>query len=232
MIEVQIGKKTVTIQEELTVQQYQAIQVNRIFLENNNVSKLLSIYLGVDESELKNAKKKDIEFIEGYIFSRLTKDTTSEITFTFEYEGVVYGFENDWKKLAWGAWQDMEFLCAEDTTKNIHRLLAILYRPVIEEKGKKYKLQPYDSDTVEDRAELFKKLPIKIWFGCAQVFFYIGNEYISNIKNTLDFQMKTYKLMEKGAKIIPKWLHKKLQLDSILQRQLNSVETILQKLSK
>jgi hypothetical protein len=232
MIEVQLGKKTVTINSTLTVEQYQAIQLNKLFLDNKNSTKLLALYLGIEEKELKNAKKEQVQFIEGIVFKKLTENVTGEIVFTFDYEGITYGFENDWKKLAWGAWQDIEFLCADDITKNINKLLAVLYRPVTEMKDTKYKIEPYNSDTVEERAELFKKIPIKIWFGCAQVFFYIGNAYISNIKNTLESQMKMYRLMEKGTKIIPKWLHKKLQLDSILQRQLNSAETILQNLSK
>jgi hypothetical protein len=232
MIEVQLGKKTIAINSTLSVEQYQAIQLNKLFLDNKNSTKLLALYLGVDEKELKNAKKEQVQFIEGIVFKKLTENVTGEIVFTFDYEGVTYGFENDWKKLAWGAWQDIEFLCSDDITKNIHKLLAVLYRPVTEMKGVKYKIEPYNSDTVEDRAELFKKVPVKIWFGCAQVFFYIGSAYTNNIKNTLEWQMKMYRLMEKGAKILPKWLPKRLQPDSILQRQLNSVETTLRNLSK
>lgn len=229
-LEIQLGKKTITINSTLTVEQYQAIQLNRLFLDNKNSSKLLALYLGVDEKEIRNAKKEQVEFIEKIVFQKLTENINKEIIYTFDMDGITYGFENDWKKLAWGAWQDLEFLCADDTTKNIHKLLAVLYRPVIDMKGVKYKIQPYDSETIEERAELFKKVPIRIWFGAAQVFFYIGNEYISNIKNTLESQMKMYRLMEKGTKAFPKWLRRKLQLDSILQRHLNSVTTTLQKL--
>ena len=139
---------------------------------------------------------------------------------------MTYGFENDWKKLAWGAWQDLEFLSSEDITANIHKILAVLYRPVTEMKDTKYKIEPYDSNTTEERAENFKKIPVKIWFGSAQVFFFISSTYISNIKNTMESQMKFHRLMEKGVKIFPKWLRKRLRLDSILARHLNSVKTI------
>lgn len=229
MIEVQLGKKSIPLKETLTVKQYQEIQVQQLFNKKATPSKLLSIYLEVDEKEIKNASKEQIAIIEKFVFNRLTKNVDNQIVFTFEQDGIIYGFENDWKKLAWGAWQDIEFLTTDDTTKNIHRILSILYRPVIEEKGTKYKIEPYDSETIEDRAERFKELPITIWFGCAQLFFYIGSEYTTSIKNTLEQKMKIYKMMQTGKKIVPKWLQKKLSLDSILQQHLSSLETILPK---
>jgi len=125
MIEVKLGKKTIPINTTLTVEQYQKIQLNKLFLDNKNSSKLLALYLNVDEKEIKNAKKEQVEFIEGIVFKRLTENITNEIVFTFEYEGITYGFENDWKKLAWGAWQDLEFLCSDDVTKNINKILAV-----------------------------------------------------------------------------------------------------------
>jgi len=225
-IEVKLGKKFYTVEPTMTVEQYQRIQVNKLFLDNPNPAKLLSVYLDIPESEIKNANKEQVAFVEQVIFQRLTENVTKDMIFTFDYEGKTYGFENNWKKLAWGAWQDLEFLSAENITDNIHKLLAVLYRPVTEMKGTKYKIEPYDADTIDERAESFKKIPIKIWFGSSQLFFFISRTYIDNIKNTMEWQMKTYRLMEKGKNLFPKWLQKKLRLDSILQRHLNSVKTI------
>jgi len=229
MITVTIGKKDYIIESEMTVEQYQRIQVQRVFLEQISASKLLSVYLDIPETELKNANRKEVEFVEAFVFKRLTDDTTKDMIFTFDMGGVIYGFENDWGKLAWGAWKDLEFLSSEDITANIHKLLSVLYRPVTEMKGTKYKIEPYNADTVEERAELFKKVPIKIWFGSAQLFFFIAKTYIEDIKNTLGYQMKYYKMMETGTRIFPKWLRKKLRLDSILEKHLNSVKKISQK---
>ena len=231
MITVKIGKKEYKIEESMTVEQYQRIQVQKIFLENVSPSKLLSVYLDIPEAELKNAKKSDIEFVEAFVFKKLTDGVTKDMIFTFEAEGITYGFENDWGKLAWGAWKDLEFLSSQDITENIHKILAVLYRPVNSMKGTKYTILPYDANTIEERAEFFKRIPVKIWFGSAQLFFFISRKYIEDIKNTLEWQMKTYKLMERGTKVFPKWLRKKLRLDSTLERHLNSVKTISQKLS-
>ena len=229
MITITLGKKEYDVPTEMSVEQYQKIQTQRLFLDNSDPSKLLAAYLDIDVKEIKNANKQQVKFLEAFVFERLTKNVSKDVIFTFDYEGVTYGFENDWKKLAWGAWQDLEFLSSENVTDNIHKILAVLYRPVTKSNGTKYKTEAYDANTIDDRAELFKKVPIKIWFGAAQLFFFISKTYIDNIKNTMESQMKMYRLMEKGKKILPKWLQKKLPLDSILQRQLNLQTTTLQK---
>ena len=231
MITVTIGKKEYQIEDEMTVEQYQRIQVQKVFLENINPSKLLSVYLNIPENELKNAKKKDIEFVEAFIFKKLTDGVTRDMVFTFDMEGVTYGFENDWGKLAWGAWKDLEFLSSQDITENIHKILAVLYRPVKGMKGTKYKIEEYNADTIEERAEQFKRIPVKIWFGSAQLFFFISKIYIENTKNTLESQMKIYQLMERGTKIFPKWVREKLRLGSILEKHWNSVKKTLPNLS-
>ena len=76
--------------------------------------------------------------------------------------------ENDWSKLAWGAWVDFQVWSSSNIQENIHLLMAVLYRPVIS-KGKKgkYVIEKYKSEEIEDRelvasisqdlAEKFKK---------------------------------------------------------------------------
>ena len=228
MIELQVGKKTYHLDEEMTVEQYQRLQVQKV-LENPDPVKLLAGYLNIHPNELKNASRDQVKFVEQFVFNRLTQDINKDMIFTFDYRGVTYGFENNWAKLAWGAWQDLEFLSSENINGNINKILAVLYRPVTWSEGTKYKIEPYDANTIEERAELFKAIPVKIWFGAAQVFFYISSRYIANIKSTMDSKMKVYQLMKMGVKIFPKYLRKRLSLDSILERQLSSLTTILQK---
>lgn len=228
MIHIKIGKNEYKLEDSMTVEQYQRIHLNRIFLEEPDPVKLLAVYLNIPPNELKNAQKSQVEFAEAFIFKRLTEGVTKEIVFTFEVEGKTYGFENDWSKLAWGAWKDLEFLSSQDIIENIHKILAVLYRPVTQEKGTKYKIEPYDANTIEERAELFKTIPVKIWFGAAQFFFSISQTYINDIKNTLEHQTKMTKYLKNGMRIFPKWVRRKLRLDSILLRHLNSVKTISQ----
>lgn len=228
MIEIKLDNKTIELQEYMTVDQYQRLQTAKVFEDKIDSKKLLSIYLNVKEEELKDAPLKEVEFIEKIVFNRLTADINEEIIMTFDINGTTYGFENNWKQITWGFWTDLEFFTAENITENIHRIMAILYRPVKSMKGVKYELEPYKSTSVEERAELFKQAPIKAWFGAARVFFYISARYTHNIKNTLEWGNKMKKWIMTGYKTLPQFLQKKLSLDTILDVRLNLPKKMLQ----
>jgi len=88
--------------------------------------------------------------------------------------------------------------------------MSVLYRPVTKWKGKKYEIEPYDSETIEERAELFLQLPISYWFETSDFFLGVANLYITNIKASLEQKKKMKRLMMKGLMIMPKWVQKKL----------------------
>jgi hypothetical protein len=134
----------------------------------------------------------------------------------FTHNGVEYGLENDWTKLAWGGWVDLEVFASDKIEDNIHYLMAVLYRPVIDKKKGKYTIKPYKADDIEDRANEFLTLPVNYWFGASVFFFIIGNLYISSLESSLTMKNKINQMMMKGWEILPKWVKKKLPLDSIL----------------
>ena len=107
--------------------------------------------------------------------------------------------------------------------------MAILYRPITERKNGKYKIKPYKADEIEDRAYEFRQLPIKYWFGASSFFFLTATIYTSNIKSSLELTNKTNQMIMKGWKILPKWVKKRLPLDTILVSHSISQEKTLQK---
>ena len=175
---------------------------------------MLALYLDISLKEMKKLPKNKVDFIEKYIVTEMTKPSSDELILTFKHDGVEYGLENDWSKLAWGAWQDFEILSAENITDNINHIMGILYRPIIETKGTKYKIEPYDEDGVLERKELFKELPVKYWFGASAFFFQIVGLYITDLKNSLTYKTKMNQLAMKGLMILPRFLRPKLPLDT------------------
>ena len=220
MIEVQVGKNTYEIEDEMTVSQYQRIQILNLF-EKPEPAKLLAAYLNIHPNELKNASRQQVKFVESFVFNKLTEDFGKDAILTFDFNKITYGFENNWSKLAWGAWQDLEFLSSDNITNNIHKIMAVMYRPVKSIEGTKYTIEPYDANTIDMRSELFKNLPIKFWFGAAQLFFFISNEYINNIKSSMEFKNKMNGLIKMGMKIFPKFLRKRLSPGFISMPHLN-----------
>lgn len=227
MIEIEVNDKVIEIEPHMTIGQYQDFIQNKTIYEKDP-ARLLSLYLKIPVNEIKDLPKEQVDFVEQYISNEMIKDfEVDELYETFVFDGIEYGLENDWSKLAWGAWVDFQVLSSDNVQQNIHRIMAILYRPIIS-KGKKgkYKIEPYRAAEIEDRAELFKDIAIKYWLGASSFFLLISTIYTNNIKNSLKSMNKMNRLIMKGWMVLPKWIKRRLQLDSILLSPINSAKKI------
>lgn len=219
MINIELNGEVKTVNTDLNIRQYQQYikDLNRY---TGSTFSLLSLLIDVDESELKKIPKNEIDFILTYLSQEMLTVKSEEIVKTFKHNGVVYGLENKWEKLAWGAWQDFEILTAENPTPHIHQLMSILYRPVVSENKKGYTIEPYDSETVMERAEDFLDLPIYYWFGVSRFFFLIAELYIQDIKRSLTIKSKIAQILWKGWRHLPTFLQKRVPLDTIINSHL------------
>lgn len=216
MIELEIEDKIVQVKPHLTIQQYQRLKSNEEKYQNSSVE-TLSLYTDIPVNQLKDLPLEQVNFVQEYITSQITSNSMKdELHNIFTHNGIEYGLENDWTKLAWGGWVDLEVFAADKIEENIHYIMAVLYRPVIDRKKGKYTIKPYKSDDIEDRANEFLTLPVNYWFGASVFFFITGNLYISNLESSLIMKNKLNRMMMKGWEILPKWVKKKLPLDSIL----------------
>ena len=216
MIELEIEDKIVQVKPHLTIQQYQRLKSNEQKYQNSSVE-TLSLYTDIPVNQLKDLPLEQVNFVQEYITSQITNNSMKdELHNIFTHNGVEYGLENDWTKLAWGGWVDLEVFASDKIEDNIHYIMAVLYRPVIDKKKGKYIIEPYKADDIEDRANEFLTLPVNYWFGASVFFFITGNLYISNLESSLIMKNKLNRMMMKGWEILPKWVKKKLPLDSIL----------------
>jgi hypothetical protein len=216
MIELEIEDKIVQVKPHLTIQQYQRLKSNEEKYQNSSVE-TLSLYTDIPVNQLKDLPLEQVNFVQEYITSQITSNSMKdELHNIFTHNGVEYGLENDWTKLAWGGWVDLEVFASDKIEDNIHYIMAVLYRPVIDKKKGKYTIKPYKADDIEDRANEFLTLPVNYWFGASVFFFITGNLYISNLESSLIMKNKLNRMMMKGWEILPKWVKKKLPLDSIL----------------
>jgi hypothetical protein len=232
MIEIQLNERVIQVQPEITIEQFQRIH-NKEEMYKTSPPDLLSLLLNVPVNELKDLPLNQMEFVQSYLMSQMTESSLKdELYNVFTHNGVEYGLENDWSKLAWGAWMDMEVFSSEDIQNNIHLIMAILYRPIVEKKNGKYKIAPYKADEIEDRAYEFRQLPIKYWFGASGFFFLTATIYTTNIKSSLMWTNKMNQMIMKGWEILPKWVKKRLPLDTILVSLSTSQEKTSPKLTK
>jgi hypothetical protein len=111
-------------------------------------------------------------------------------------DGKSYGLINV-KGLTVGEMADIDVLKNHPVLNfNLHKIMAILYRPLISKLP--FKIEPYSSETFEERAELFaEKMPVKVALNTAVFFLNI----LGNLKEvTKDFLAKPK--AEKKKKIL------------------------------
>jgi hypothetical protein len=233
-VELVVDNEVVNVPEEINIGMYQQINLNPV--KYKNPLQLISLFTNMTVHELKNLQKDQVELIEGFLSSRLVFPDDNKLVMTFEHNGIEYGLENDWSKLAFGAWVDFEVYCSDDKIyDNLHKIMAVLYRPVISQDKKnplKYKIAPYKSEEIEERAEIMKLVPVSIWLGASVFFLEIVNIYITSIKNSLELTLTIQEKTTKAWKMMPKWIQKVLPLDFISPSLTGSQKKMLQNLIK
>ena len=228
MIEIQIDDRVKKVSTEMTIRQYKKYFNNKTKYEGNPLM-MLSLLVDEPVDVLRDLPKNQVDFVLNYLSDEITKNPMGDLVMTFEHDGIKYGLENDWSNLAWGAWVDLEILSSEDIDNNIDHILAVMYRPVLTNKGTDYTIESYKSKSVLTRKKIFEDLPVKYWFNFAGFFFQIVKIYISDINNSLKLTNKMNRLILKTHKKLPKYLREKVSLDSILVSPSTSQTTTLPK---
>lgn len=127
----------------------------------------VEIFTGIRYHDLNNISNKD--FVE--IVEQIDKALSVDVPFVdrFELNGIEFGFIPNFDKMTTKEFTDLS-LYPLDEIETYHKLMAILFRPVINKDSfKNYKIQDYNG--TEKYSELMKQTPMHIVNG-ALVFFY------------------------------------------------------------
>ena len=132
--------------------------------------KMIEIFCGVNLKELYKIPVSSFDGVVNHLYKVL--NTESELTNTFKMVGtdgveVEFGLIPNLDKMSYGEWEDLENYIWDN--KNIHRAMAVLYRPLIYQIGGKYRIHEYQG--TDEYAEMMRDMPIDIALA-ARVFFY------------------------------------------------------------
>ena len=196
--------------------------------------KLINIITGAKVEDIMELNHQKIKTISNYILSILP---TTNFVFedSFELDGVTYGFIPEYKNMSFAEFVDLDTLLSKkpnEVMDNIHIIASIMFRPIISKKSKhNYKIEKYNVDTIEERAELFKKnLDIKYVLG-GKFFFSKSVKTYSTYTQPFLIRMKMkVKMWMRVMKIYWK-LRKEIRLKKRsdgLPLSIESVQTILQ----
>lgn len=189
------------IPEYLTVEQYlEVIKLPETESKLQQNLYLISTITGIDIEELQywdlDSLKKVSDYIQGII------DPKNEFHSILEWNGKMYGYSNIKQQTA-GEYIDLELLC-KDVDANLHKIAAILYRPIVDHKFhtvdfiKKntiqvlkhkdvanvfdyYTIEKYSSEKRKKVEDEFKHFPISVLLGAISFFLANASLYLNSI---------------------------------------------------
>jgi len=108
--------------------------------------------------------------------AELQKDANSKLRRIIVVDGEEYGFHPDLSEISLGAYADIETYIQAGIENNLGKIMAVLYRPIVEKNGKHYSISSYNGSEVRMRAEKFKKMKAKDVHSSLVFFWTLGNE--------------------------------------------------------
>jgi hypothetical protein len=194
-------------------------KVKGLFDDDYFATKLINILTGAPQKKLMEAEREKVDFVFSQIWSILPQNTPAFLD-RFELDGVEYGFIPSWRKMSFGEFADLDTLMTkkpDEVLDYLHIITAILYRPIITKDKKKYTIEKYSQETLEDRAELFKnKLDVEVALG-AQFFFI---QFAKNVSTYTPISLKSWmKISAMQLRVL--WKMRKILMKGLLKRDLD-----------
>ena len=205
-------KIKVTVPDFLSIKNYNKLTNIEHLSDFNKLIKSISIISDLDEEEIKKWKAGSItEVYSGVIECLNLKEQFFPI---FELDGQLYGFRQ-FKDLTLGEYIDLETLC-KDPNKNLSKIMAVLYRPVIKHRFNDWKfklvhnvrlltkqvdnifnhydIEEYDVKKRDINAEALEEVPAQFALGALAFFLGLGNLFLTT---TLPYSTKKEKVMQR-----------------------------------
>jgi len=191
--------------------------------------KMIEILCGVNLKDLALIPIASFDTVLAHLYEIL--NTSVDLVNTFKMVGsdgveVEFGIIPNLDKMTYGEWEDLENYIFDQ--KNLHRAMAVLYRPLVYQIGGKYRVHPYQG--TEFYADLMKEMPVDIALG-ARVFFYrlvkkLGNYTMDSILKQYQQEQKegkdSHKHSEKNGEDIKRYLHLQKEMSEELTKLQNS----------
>ena len=167
---------------EITLGQYQEFKQK----EEPEIEDLLSCFLNLTSKQINHIKAADIDYLVNHLNGLFDKD--HQHVDRFALNGVTYGFIPNLDDITYGENKDVTTYIND--WQDIHKAMAVLYRPIKHTLGTKYTIEEY---TAEEDAELMRSMPLSAVLGSMVFFYNLTNELLKAIPNYLEKQVEQTK---------------------------------------
>ena len=146
--------------------------------------KLIEHFCGINEDLVDKVAYRDVAKVVNVISSAFEKEY--ELVQLFKLLDVPMGFIPKLDDMSLGEYVDVENFLGD--WQNMHRAMAVLYRPVNFRKKERYTIADYSPS--DEISHLMKEMPLNVVMGCMVFFYRLGMELS---QATLTYIRKTVK---------------------------------------
>jgi len=170
---------------EVTLDQYQRY----LKIQDNNqdekflASKMIEIFCGVKLSDTLKMKYADVDGICNILVDMFNEKP--QLVTKFKMKGVEYGFIPKLDDISLGEYIDLDAFLGD--WENMHRAMAVLYRPIDTKYGDKYSIKDY----VAGDGEMMKDMPLDAVISSIIFFYHLGIDLSQAMMNYLEEQEET-----------------------------------------
>jgi len=165
---------------DITLEQYQRF----LSIEQPTNEDLLSCFLNINLEAINkiNASKFDeyVATINGLF------DVKQEHQLRFVLNGVEFGFIPNLDVISYG--ENKDITTYVNDWQSMNKAMAVLYRPIKQQQGKKYLIEEYDGTS--KYSEFMKQMPLGIVMGSMLFFWNLTNELLNYIPSYLEKEME------------------------------------------
>ena len=147
--------------------------------ELEKIVDIITILSDVPEKDILRLPVKNINQLGLYLTKFLKTLPEDRLNHILNIKGVEYGFHPKLSDISFGEWVDIDSLITAGANDNLHKIMAILYRPIIAKSGEKYQIEPYEP--CKDREEIMlNNLTVGDFYGVSVFFSDLGTELLNH----------------------------------------------------
>ena len=152
----------------------------------------IALLSNIPKKLIKELALRDVAIIMAKL-AEIQSEQSTVLKKVFEINGVEYGMHPDFSEITLGEYADIESFVKDGLENNMPNIMAILFRPITEQKGEAYTIEGYDGN-IKIRAEVMKQMSAE-QVQSALVFFYLLGKIL--LKTSKSFLKAQADLMEK-----------------------------------
>tara|TARA_R100000963_G_C4640145_1_gene103813 strand:- start:863 stop:1507 length:645 start_codon:yes stop_codon:yes gene_type:complete len=175
--------------EDVSLESWTRLVASKTKTKSEEALKVISELSNIPENIIKKLELSDIAIIMARV-GKMQSEVDPSLARIIEIEGKRYGFHPDLDSITLGEYADLETFIKNGIEENLPEVMAVLYRPVLEETDNGvYTIAAYDGE-IKIRAEQMKKMSSQQVQNALVFFYSFGKKFAMSMALSLTDRLK------------------------------------------